>query len=324
MSELRFDGRVALVTGAGRGMGRQHALLLAQRGASVVVSDAGVDLFGEGSDAAPAQQVVDEIHRAGGSAVAYDGDLTTQDGARGAVRSAIDAFGRIDVLVHNAGFTLGGRPFGDDTLERLDKQLDINPRAAFALVNEAWPHMETQRHGRVVLTASTAIYGMPLSVPYSTAKAAYIGLTRSLAAAGAGSGITVNGIAPAGATRMAENLAEGEFRSWFLATMKPELVSPLVAVLSHDDCTVSGEMFAVGGGRVARMVVSETAGFVDPALSPESLRDNLEAILAEPATYLPIDTADASSINAAILGHVFGAPVAVTPGTNPSDAVDRS
>ena len=319
MGELHFDGRVALVTGAGRGMGREHALLLARRGASVVVSDAGVDLFGGGSDDGPALDVRDEIRAAGGRAAAYTGDLTSEDGARDAVRRALDEFGRIDILVHNAGYTLGGRAFGDDTLERLDKQLAINPRAAFALVNEAWPHFVQQRHGRVVLTASTAVYGIPTSVPYSTAKAAYIGLTRALAAAGTPLGITVNALAPAGATRMAENLDESEFRTWFLATMRPELVSPIVAVLSHDDCAITGELFTVGGGRVARTVLAETSGYVNPDLTPEDLRDHLDEIMAEPLVFQPRDTADASAINANALGHQFGAPVSVVAGANPDD-----
>ena len=325
MEELRFDGRVALVTGAGRGMGREHALLLAARGASLVVSDAGVDLFGSGSDEGPAHAVRDEILAMGGDAVAYTGDLASEHGARGAVRSAIDAYGRIDILVHNAGFTLGGRAFGDDTLDRLDKQLGINPRAAFALVNEAWPHFVQQQHGRVVLTASTAVYGIPTSVPYSTAKAAYIGLTRALAAAGSALGITVNALAPAGATRMAENLDESEFRTWFLATMRPELVAPIVAVLVHDECDVSGELFTVGGGRVARTVLAETSGYVNPDLTPEDLREHLGEILAAPLVFQPRDTADASSINANVLGHQFGAPVSVVAGAKPDDeSVHRS
>jgi NAD(P)-dependent dehydrogenase (short-subunit alcohol dehydrogenase family) len=325
VGELRFDGRVALVTGGGRGMGREHALLLARRGAAVVVSDAGVDLFGSGLDEAPANTVRDEIKAEGGDAIAYTGDLTSEDAARGAVRAAIDEFGRIDILVHNAGFTLGGRAFGDDTLDRLDKQLAINPRAAFALVNEAWPHFAGQRHGRVVLTASTAVYGIPTSVPYSTAKAAYIGLTRALAAAGAPLGITVNALAPAGATRMAENLDESEFRTWFLATMRPELVAPLVAVLSHDDCTATGELFTVGGGRVARTVLAETSGYVNPAITPEDLLAHFDEIMAEPLVFQPRDTADASAINANVLGHQFATPVAVVAGSNPDDPpVNRS
>ena len=230
-------------------MGRAHALLLAERGARVVVSDAGTDLFGEGSDHEPASEVVAAIRATGGIAVPYVGDLTTEQGARDAVRTTVSAFGRIDVLVHNAGFTLGGMPFERESLDRLEKQLAINTKAAYALAQQAWPVMQTQRYGRVVMVSSTAIYGLPMSIPYSTAKASYIGLVRGLASEGASHGIRVNAVAPAGATRMANNLAESEFRTWFLETMKPELVSPVVAFLGHEVCTVTGELLVAGGGQ---------------------------------------------------------------------------
>lgn len=317
--ELRFDGRVALVTGAGRGMGRAHAELLASRGARVVVADAGVDLFGNGSDDTPARATVDAIRAAGGEAVPWFADLTDESAARGAIRAALDTFGRLDILVHNAGFTLGGMAFEDESLDRLDRQLAINTRAAYALAQEVWPQLQAQGHGRIVLASSTALYGMAGSVPYSTAKSSYLGLTRSLAGAGRAHDITVNAIAPAGATRMAENLAESEFRTWFLATMRPELVSPLVAVLAHDSCTVTGETFIVGGGRVARLALAETRGYRNPELTPEDLRDNLAGILADTTFDFPRDTADASSYAAECLGFPLSEPVSVTASPPPRE-----
>jgi hypothetical protein len=220
--------------------------------------------------------------------------------------------------VHNAGFTLGGRDFADESADRLQAQLAINTDAAFALVHRAWPLMQRQRFGRVVFTASTAYYGMPRSVPYATAKSSLLGLTRSLAEAGAGDGITVNAVAPAGATRMAQNLAESDFRSWFLETMRPELVSPLVAVLVDPDAEVTGEVFVVGGGRVARTVLAETAGYVDAALSPESLRAHLPEILADRRLHFPRSMAESGALAAATLGHEMAGPVSVSAGTSPA------
>jgi NAD(P)-dependent dehydrogenase (short-subunit alcohol dehydrogenase family) len=303
VAELRFDGRVALVTGAGRGMGRMHACDLARRGAGVVVADRGVALLGTGSDPSFAHDVVAEIVAAGGAAVAYTADLALEAGARGAIRCALDAYGRIDVIVHNAGFTLGGVAFEDESLERLDSQLGINTRAAYAIAQEAWPHLQRQAYGRIVFAGSTALYGMARSLPYATAKSAYLGLTRSLALAGAAHGICVNTIEPSAATRMAENLAESDYRTWFLATMRPELVTPVVIALAHESSTVTGELLVVAGGRIARTVVAESHGVVVPDLSAESALAHLSGVLADRDWTIPTDTAASGTLAALVLGH---------------------
>jgi NAD(P)-dependent dehydrogenase (short-subunit alcohol dehydrogenase family) len=279
---IRFNERVVLITGAGRGMGRAHARLLAERGAKVVVSDVGVDLFGAGTDPEPANETVALIRKAGGEAIPYLADLTDERHARGAVRAALDTWGRIDALIHNAGFTLGGMPFERESVGRLDKLLAINTRAAYCLVQEAWPVMQKQRYGRVVIAASSAIYGMAGSIPYSTAKSSYIGFTRGLAAEGAAHGIKVNAVEPQGATRMAENMQDSPFRDWFLRTMKPDLVSPVVALLAHEECPVSGEFLVVGGGRVARTLLAETQGYINPHLTVEDVRDHLSEVMTDP------------------------------------------
>ena len=275
----RFDGQAVLVTGGGRGMGKAHAQLLAELGASVVIADAGVDLYGAGSDEAVASLAAAELRGRGLSACSYTGDLATEDGARGAVQSAVDAFGRVDAIIHNAGFTLGTMPMEQESFGRLEKQLAINTRAAFLIAQEAWPHFVRMGGGRIVIAGSTAMYGLPGSTPYSVAKSSYIGLCRALAGEGADHNIAVNLIAPAGATRMAENMPNSAFRSWFLDQMKPELVSPAVAWLAHPECSVNGQIFVVGGGRIARTIISETHGsmMAEPTLA--AARDAIEAAL---------------------------------------------
>ena len=174
MTAMRFDGRVAVITGAGAGMGRAHALFLASRGARIVVSDAGTATDGTGTDGGPADRVVDEIRRAGGEAVAWTGNLLDDEAARGAVRCAIDTWGRIDILIHNAGIALSDH-FERETAERMDRLLGINCRAGTIMAREAWPAMAAQGHGRIVMIGSTAMYGMGGSAHYAMAKAAYIG-----------------------------------------------------------------------------------------------------------------------------------------------------
>jgi NAD(P)-dependent dehydrogenase (short-subunit alcohol dehydrogenase family) len=300
--QLRYDGRVAVVTGAGRGMGKEHALLLARRGAKVVVSDLGVDLYGQGSDAGPAQEVVALIRDSGGEAVACSEDLTTSDGARRTVQAAVETWGRVDALVHNAGFTLGSRPFGEELEARLEKLLAINTRAAFTLAREAWPHMERQGSGRIVLVASTALYGLPGSLPYSTSKASYIGMTRGLAAEGQKAGVKVNLVSPAGATRMSENMMESELKTWLMKTARPELVSPLVALLCHEECPVTGELFVCGGGRIARTVIGETEGWIDPRMTIEDVLANMPAIMGEAPIAFPRTTAESLNVFMDALG----------------------
>ena len=314
MTALRFDDQVVVVTGAGRGIGLHYARGFAERGARVVVCDAGTELFGTGHDASLAEAAVAAIVAGGGTALPYSADLATEDGARGAVRAALEAWGRIDVLVHNAGFTSGGRAFAADTLARLDAQLAINARAAFALANEAWRPMIDAGSGRIVLTSSSALHGLASSLAYSTAKAALVGLTRGLAAEGRAHGILVNAIEPVGATRMAEHLAASEFRDWFLAHMDPALVAPVVLALASKECTISGEMIVAGGGRIGRTIFAEVPGVIDPQLTAESALAHLDRVIADPRIEVLSDGAAASQYHANLLGFRPTRPVSVAAG----------
>jgi NAD(P)-dependent dehydrogenase (short-subunit alcohol dehydrogenase family) len=314
VTELRFDGRVVLVTGAGRGMGREHALLLARRGAQVVVSDVGADLYGRGDDPRPAEAVVEDIRTAGGTAVACVENLACADGPDHTVKAAFDAFGRLDAIIHNAGFTLGACAFAEETSDRLERQLAVNTRAAFGLVRAAWPSMLARGYGRIVIAASTALYGLPGSLPYSTAKASYIGLVRGLAAEGEGHGIKVNLISPAAATRMAENMAESAFKRWFMETARLDQVSPLAALLAHEDCPVNGELFVAGGGRIARTVIGETRGVVDPDMTIEDVQARMGEILAEPAAAHPRTTGEALAWFMEVLGRPPDEPIGAVAG----------
>ena len=202
MTVLSFEGRVAVVTGAGRGIGRAYALLLAQRGASVVVNDLGGSTEGTGTDLGPASEVVDEIAAAGGSAVADGHDVSSVQGAQALVDAAVERFGRLDVLVNNAGIVRwAGFPEAD--ADNLAAHLAVHLGGSFNTTRAAWPHMVEQDYGRIVMTTSTGIFGLPNNTSYATAKGAVIGLTRSLATAGRRQGIKVNCVAPAAFTRMA-------------------------------------------------------------------------------------------------------------------------
>lgn len=276
--EMRFDGQVAVITGAGAGMGRAHALFLASRGARVVVSDAGTATDGTGIDGGRAERVVEEIRAAGGEALAWTANLLDDESARGAVRHAVEAWGRIDILIHNAGISLSDH-FVSETAERMDRLLGINTRAGIILAREAWPVMIAQAYGRIVLIGSTAMYGMGGSVHYSTAKASYLGLTRSLGEEGAPLGIKTNLVCPGAATRLADTMAESEFKTWLFETMTIELVTPIVAYLAHEACVVTGEAFSTAGGRLAKVVMGETTGVVDRTMTLETVAEILPRVM---------------------------------------------
>ncbi|MFG1827139.1 SDR family oxidoreductase [Microbispora bryophytorum] len=276
-SELRFDGRVAIVTGAGHGLGRSHALLLGRRGAKVVVNDLGGALDGTGASSGPTAEVAELIVKNGGEAVASTDDVATPEGAEAIVRTALDAFGRVDVVVNNAGI-LRDRSFGKMTVEEFDAVIAVHVRGSFLVSRAAFPHMKEQAYGRIVNTSSPAgLFGNFGQANYSTAKMGLVGLTKTLGIEGARANIKANAIAPVAWTRMTETLLPAEFESRFA----PERVSPLVAYLAHESCETSGEVFSVGAGRIARVFVAEGPGWRTDDLTAEAIRDNWESVMAE-------------------------------------------
>ncbi|MED7929950.1 SDR family NAD(P)-dependent oxidoreductase [Nonomuraea sp. LP-02] len=274
---LRFDDRVAIVTGAGHGLGRSHALLLAERGAKVVVNDLGGALDGTGASAGPAAEVAELINKNGGQAIANAGNVATPEGARDIVNAAVDAFGKVDIVINNAGI-LRDKSFGKMTVEEFDAVMAVHVRGSFLVSLAAYPIMKAAGYGRVVNTSSPAgLFGNFGQANYSTAKMGLVGLTKTLGIEGARSGIRANAIAPVAWTRMTEALLPAEFEAKFT----PERVSALVAYLTHDSCEVSGEVFTVGAGRVARVFVAEGPGWKTDDISPEAIADNWESIMAE-------------------------------------------
>ena len=273
MNEIRLDGRVAVVTGAGRGLGRAHALLLGARGAQVIVNDRGGALDGADAGATPADQVVEEIRAAGGTAIADATDISTPDGAASVVERAVDAWGRVDVLVNNAGI-LRDRTFAKMTVDDIESVLRVHLGGTIWMTKAAWPVFVERGFGRVVNTTSAAgVFGNFGQVNYAGAKAGIIGVTKTLALEGARHGIMVNAIEPAARTRMTEDLL-GDLAD----SLDPALVAPLALWLSSAECETTGEVYNVGGGRVARVLVAETPGLFCRDLTPEEIRARWEDI----------------------------------------------
>jgi len=273
VSELRFDDRVAVVTGAGRGLGRAYAELLASRGAKVVVNDPGGSLTGAGGDVGPAEQVVNEITAAGGEAVASTASVATPDAGQAIVQTALDHYGRIDILIHNAGNVRRGS-LKEMSYEDFDAVLDVHLRGAFHVVRPAFPVMCEAGYGRIVLTSSIGgIYGNHEVANYAAAKAGVIGLSNVAALEGADDGVTCNVIVPAAVTRMAEGIDTSAY-----PPMGADLVAPVVSWLAHESCAVTGEIFIALAGRVARAVVAETPGVYRPSWTVEDVGEHLESI----------------------------------------------
>jgi NAD(P)-dependent dehydrogenase (short-subunit alcohol dehydrogenase family) len=282
MADVGFEGRVAIITGAGGGLGREHALLLASRGAQIVVNDLGGAVDGTGSSTGPAQKVVEEIEALGGAAVADTNSVASVEGAEAMVKTALDAFGRIDIVINNAGI-LRDKSFANMTPDLWDPVIAVHLNGAYNVTRAAWPHLREQAYGRVVSTSSAAgIFGNFGQANYGSAKMGLVGLTRVLAQEGAKYNIKANAIAPVARTRMTEDLLGP-----LVEKLDPSLVSPVVAYLVSEDCPVTGEIYSVGGGRVARVFIAEGPGFFKKDLTVEDVRDNFETVRSEADFLVP-------------------------------------
>lgn len=289
-AELRFDGKVAVVTGAGGGLGRAHAMLLADRGASVVVNDL--------NPAGTAAAVANDISEAGGCAVADTNTVATAAGGAALVATALDAFGRVDIVVNNAAI-ISRSAFADLSPGLIEPLLDVAVRGAINVTQPAWRLMIEQGYGRIIMTSSNAGWiGSPEYSHYGTAKLGLVGLTKCLAQEAtaldaAGCNIRVNALGPRAATPMQSgrpSSAPGARSD--AANLPPGLVSPVVAWLAHDSCEVNGEFFAASGGRVARIFFGLTPGYWHAELTPEQVRDHVAEICAEPGYVVPRAIAD--------------------------------
>jgi NAD(P)-dependent dehydrogenase (short-subunit alcohol dehydrogenase family) len=290
MSEFRFDGRVAAVTGAGRGIGRAYALLLGQLGAKVVVNDLGGSTLGQGEDTGPADEVVKQIQAVGGTAAANYGDVSTVEGGTSVIDTAVGEFGAIDIVINNAGTMVWGS-LPDATAETIEAHWAVHVRGSFNTLHAAWPYFLEQNYGRVVLTTSVGMFGLPDNLGYAIAKSSMIGMAKSLTVGRRGANININCVAPNAVTRLgARTAAEQAAQEAMAPAMDPALVAPMVAYLAHESCNVSGEAYVAGAGRFARLFVGVTPGYLHPGVTGATADDvaaNWAAINDETDYYVP-------------------------------------
>jgi NAD(P)-dependent dehydrogenase (short-subunit alcohol dehydrogenase family) len=285
MTELRFDGKVVLVTGGGRGVGRSHALALAARGARIVVVDPGVAVDGSGGSTGPAAEVVAEIEAMGGQAVACCESVTDEKGVEAMVTTALDTFGRLDVVINNAGIN-GPELFENHTAEQFRRMAEVNYIGTALVSHAAWKHFMQHGGGRIINTASEGPLGIhEMMTAYGGAKGGVIGLTLALAAEAPKYGIAVNGFSPRIATRMSSpevmSHVYGRPPESFAKLgqiFPPELASPAMVYLAHESCPLNGAILCSGGGQVLRMAIMQNTGYTSENLTPEEIAANIETI----------------------------------------------
>jgi NAD(P)-dependent dehydrogenase (short-subunit alcohol dehydrogenase family) len=267
---IAFEGQVAIVTGAGSGIGRETALALARRGARLVVNDPAADLAGA---------VVAEIEAANGIAVAETSAVGTRDAADAIVAAALEAFGGVDILINNAGISRPA-PFGEDSDADIELVLGVNLHGPYHLMRAVWPVMKAAGYGRILNTASSAAFGSGISGAYAASKAGVIGLTKEAAASGKAHGIKVNAVMPQAHTTLLDKHPDPAFRAWMARHFPARLVAEASAYLVSRDVAVTGELFAAGGGLVRRIAFHESAGWLDDDLTAEVVAERIDAIMA--------------------------------------------
>lgn len=292
---IDFTGEVAIVTGAGGGMGRAYALELARRGARVLVNDYGGSVGGEQDGILdPALGVVDEILTLGGEAVANGDPVGTAASARAILSAALDAFGRIDILVNNAGTALPG-PFTAHEDEAIERHYATNLIGGHHLMRAVWPHMAGQHHGRILNISSNGALGVGGNAPYAAAKAGMLGLTLDAAIEGRPLGILVNAVMPTAYSRMIEQIPDAATVDWFRTHLQPEQVAAAMIWFLSRDCTHSGRILATGGGRLAQLLFTEAGEIFDPAISAETVARRIDALLDEGSCSIVHDQAEAGA-----------------------------
>jgi NAD(P)-dependent dehydrogenase (short-subunit alcohol dehydrogenase family) len=290
MDDIRFDGRVCIVTGAGSGLGKCHALEFARRGGQVVVNDLGGNVDGTGAGTAAADLVVQEIEKAGGTAVANYDSVATPEGGEGIVKTALDNFGRVDVVINNAGI-LRDRSFAKMSQAEIEAVLDVHLKGAFFVSQPAFRAMKENNYGRFIFTASAAgIFGNFGQANYGAAKMGLVGLSNVLAQEGARNGIQSNVIAPIALTRMTTGIMDN-----LGLKLDPEYVTSMVVYLASEQCELTHEIFSVGAGRYARVFVGLCEGWTDTrseAVRAEDVRDHIDQIRDEAGYVVPGSAAD--------------------------------
>jgi NAD(P)-dependent dehydrogenase (short-subunit alcohol dehydrogenase family) len=317
---MNLENRVAVVTGAGGGLGRGYALELARLGARVLVNDLGGGSHGElpaddpagADDLGAAERVAAEIRAAGGTAHADTRDITTD--AAGVIGAAVETWGRVDILVNNAGIAGGGEI---DAIPDADfrRMVDVHYWGTVEMIRAAWPVMRAQGYGRVVNSSSTSVLGIPHTSHYISAKAGVLGLTRALAQDGVAHGIKVNAVMPTAYTRLTAEIPDDGLRTLLAHFFKAEFVAPFVAVLADEDVPCTGETFTVGAGRAARVFLGVAPGYLsaDPgSATPGEYLANFDRILATEDHLVATSAMDEVVLSAKMLGIDAGTPTVGT------------